>query len=1775
MRYPNLNSILFAPWRRIVSFVLAILLFTTSAPFPAFSVENGEQGSGSVSTPSSGELIYDYDTLHITRDGEDITALDLLHHEKIELSADGLTEEATYQWQVQHPEKDDVWVNVYDGTKQTISVTMALVENVLRENGTAKLRCRAYTDTYAYLTNPVTVKVRSEETAVTPARYAMARSNDGIMLAADDPAPEFVTITIEYVQYDFKRDAYGNLVIEDGELVYDEGKQAFTSYMATIHGGTDLNTTVHFPTMVGYDSYIVIDGVQQKATSYAINLTEVKSDIVYTVKYLPAEVDYVVRYFFQNIYDDLYVENTSLKVNERGFTGSVPPDSIMDKHIAGFTSLYYQPDAIAADGSTVFEVFYERNYYLMEFDCDGGYGAETVYVRYGSYISVPQPVKTGYIFGKDGDGNGWDLVKTEDPSNTEELGTPILDAQGKPTGFYTGDGLYNVLPTTMPAYNSAYKAVWKTADTTYTVVYWVESKDGTKSYVGSRVVEAESADVVDGTDDLNTSTNLCGKVEHEHDGSCGLSCGKTEHTTHNTTAGECCSIEEHTHSVALGCYENCNHTTHNELSCYTTRTDIQLANDQNGNAKTAFDRLTNNLLSGDHPIEGYVYRCKRSTNNNTNYNFFYINNTWYYLGYGDTYKGISVGDISNPDRWNFVYGEATVTCSHEHGVECSSCTIGEHTHGVGCNALDCPYGGLHTHGVDCKYTCGLDAHIHSDACKVADAAFMEFDRADGNVVVDGDGSTVVNVYYKYRTYTIRFIYARQNGSYFEIATLTGCGQYNNNHSANVDHNGTGYGQGHVNVTWSRANGLPAITDSYYTAAGRNGKFTEGNITYYYIALTAEYGADIESIWPDASIGAIGSYEFGSWGAECASPYRNYNSEHANIVGPYPIMSSEMIVANPTKLADGSYLAQTMVAWWGGSGDNVSEHAYHIFYEVSADESYDTVKDGKYYKLDRTLEFTAAHNGTTRVDPFMYNGYTIIDSQKSGYANSQANLYNCDEHQYCHAFYYNGNVWNLSLYNYNVTLSGVGGELSFGTLVKEFLGIDYVNLTNQSYVQTNLYPQGIEPNAYTFGGWYTTPEWYDGTEVEWDNLTMPDGDLTIYAKWTPVLRNVKFYSAYSDIPSDSNLTGNTPFMTAEDVTHGSTLGSTYLQTPEWPEDLDQAINNGAQAELYDFVGWFYMDEDNKKKFAPDSMEITRDLILFAEWQTSIDTTYEVQYILEKDASEENTQDGNAYSAGSEVAETITAHSSVGKTKTFAAKGLGELYPAFRKKFFPTVNSHSILMEPDSSLNKFTFKYVYDDTVYYKVRYVDYATRTELAESKIATTDEAIITEKFLPIKGYIPQSYYIRKTLAADGVATEPIDENIITFYYVKDTEHGLYSIEYYLENADSTDSSKPENYYQYESIVGSDDLIVGGKKNVITAEIRTYEGFTYVPDMNTVITYKTDGTANTPLTGAAAGDPPKGELDYTGLTIKVYYKRNEYPYIIEYREYGAAADAPALEVIKKDKAKYDSELSHTAKKSFTGTDGLLYEYYIENPTNEQLTKSTTIRQSDTGEENKLVFYYKKHEVTVIYTPVCTVPDVDDFGIVSLYSERAATAAGLSGSTATAGSGFVFKGWYQDEACTIPVESGWVTDGTTLKPAKLDTAANEVRYYALFEPVLSSMTIQKEVQNLPGDMSNDDNFLFHVKGVGKTAYIDIIVSISGNGSVTLKDLPIGDYIVTELTNWSWEYEASPTWSYTGDVQGSTAAASITVSTDGGTITFTNTYVEQDWLGGEGSNENKFN
>ena len=57
------------------------------------------------------------------------------------------------------------------------------------------------------------------------------------------------------------------------------------------------------------------------------------------------------------------------------------------------------------------------------------------------------------------------------------------------------------------------------------------------------------------------------------------------------------------------------------------------------------------------------------------------------------------------------------------------------------------------------------------------------------------------------------------------------------------------------------------------------------------------------------------------------------------------------------------------------------------------------------------------------------------------------------------------------------------------------------------------------------------------------------------------------------------------------------------------------------------------------------------------------------------------------------------------------------------------------------------------------------------------------------------------------------------------------------------------------------------------------------------------------------------------------------------------------------------------------------------------------------------------------------------------------------------------------------------------------------------------------------MDSDQVFIFRIQGKENTdtAGVDLLVTVVGNGSVTITKLPTGSYTVTELTDWSWRYE----------------------------------------------------
>ena len=334
-----------------------------------------------------------------------------------------------------------------------------------------------------------------------------------------DNSADIVTITIHFRAIDRNYKFVKTQENANDVAKAAEAEPAVDPYVAHIFSGSDLKTTIPCHVIAGckliLPSYYNNDqtGVQIDSTNknnLFVNLTNVTTDRTFYIYYQETKVSYTARYFMQNVYNDLYVENSDILTQEirdqmKGYPGDQPNPSIIYPDVEGFTALFFQPDSIAADGSTIFEVYYDRNYYLMNFNMDGGFGTAPVYARYGTAFTAANPVKSGWSFG------GWELEKVNSVAATEEQ---------KQQPF----------PTTIPTENRTYKAKWIQGDTEYTVLYWIlndqntdDLSDDITTFLGSCKYNADTGTSISGSHSshsLTTTLPICGKDHNSHEKKC-------------------------------------------------------------------------------------------------------------------------------------------------------------------------------------------------------------------------------------------------------------------------------------------------------------------------------------------------------------------------------------------------------------------------------------------------------------------------------------------------------------------------------------------------------------------------------------------------------------------------------------------------------------------------------------------------------------------------------------------------------------------------------------------------------------------------------------------------------------------------------------------------------------------------------------------------------------------------------------------------------------------------------------------------------------------------------------------------------------------------------------------------------------------------------------------------------------------------------------------------------------------------------------------------------
>lgn len=571
-----------------------------------------------------------------------------------------------------------------------------------------------------------------------------------------------------------------------------------------------------------------------------------------------------------------------------------------------------------------------------------------------------------------------------------------------------------------------------------------------------------------------------------------------------------------------------------------------------------------------------------------------------------------------------------------------------------------------------------------------------------------------------------------------------------------------------------------------------------------------------------------------------------------------------------------------------------------------------------------------------------------------------------------------------------------------------------------------------------------------------------------------------------------------YLTKVEMDEGKAPTNTWTAVPH-----GTAVTNppaDPERKPYKFVGWFYISDTGEEKAFDFSMPVNRDLNLYAKWSSNTLMEYTIRYELEN---------------GTEIAPHTTGSALAGTTKTFNAKTGTELNEGYQSGYFPEVSSHSLTINIEGG-NEFTFIYVARTEVTYTVKYLEKGTNTQLAEPKTVTTRDAVVTETFKQITGYAPDAYQKQLVLAADN--------NVIIFWYVKDDAHAPLQIIHWTQNIAG------EGYTEYQSSTNL-NAVIG---QTYTESSLTIPGFTY----NASPAHPVDGYPALAF----------GELTAAGLVLNLYYDRNEYPYAFKFLEQGT--DKELADAVTGN-ARYQAQVTQTAETipgyTLVSAENQAINIAIEDPAN-------------VASKNVKSFYYTEQTVEIKYEVVGPT----GCGTLDNYQESQlkVITGTANGSTPTANPGFKFVGWYEDEACTQPVDAVWVAD-SKLTPQKTKDLGNNVMgyeaatYYAKFKYDVADLTITKE----GWDAAIDENqsFIFTVKiwgqdGTEEGVLTRFKVAIQGNGSVTIKGIPAGvHYTITEDSNWSWRYNAKEE---TG-----------VLNPGSNSVTITNRRINSKWLGGD--------
>lgn len=418
-------------------------------------------------------------------------------------------------------------------------------------------------------------------------------------------------------------------------------------YTAQIEKGASFKKTLEVPKLFNYsipndeaiglgtDSIVLTKDEATGKYSLAFDLQSVNENVEVTLYYVAGTAKYTVYHYYQNLENDEY----TLDPNTVELTGDIDAyTQAVANNKQGYHCKGIPQTTIAADGTTKVEIKYDRDYYTVIFDVNGGIdGPEPIRAKYGTTFeanAITKPTRKGFNF------LGW---------------SPALSDTVTITG------------------NVTYVAQWQPekGQADYTIVLWGQNaNDDQYSYLGSH--EAW------GNVDKEVTWNEGTLISHVHTDDCWqLTCTK----------------EQHTHTADCGL--SCTHT--HDLTCYGLDANASAVNPNNNTAWWC-DSKPELYFEQLGLQDGYLYYDDENAALASKDNYYLRYDGKYYKldkMQFDKLKGTQVGNTTdgtsgNPDYY-YKYEVKTdgISCTHTHTDACYACGKAEHTHNNTCGSLIC------------------------------------------------------------------------------------------------------------------------------------------------------------------------------------------------------------------------------------------------------------------------------------------------------------------------------------------------------------------------------------------------------------------------------------------------------------------------------------------------------------------------------------------------------------------------------------------------------------------------------------------------------------------------------------------------------------------------------------------------------------------------------------------------------------------------------------------------------------------------------------------------------------------------------------------------------------------------------------------------------------------------------------------------------------------------------------------------------------------------------